>query len=221
MRRLRQLALLAGLAAWLWPQMTSAAGVADGPGCLGVTAEECVRWLRTTMTLDEGFLATALAQRHQVDVNGKPLGGGLITVYARLPGHIEPLVILLHLRADDRVQSVESNLLRDLIPAHTEELYDQSAVYEIVTRLLGRRCPPTSKIELYRFFENSVKPRIHRERQDLANGLFGLHRVLSHVAGVPLCGGVTVGYTNFVEWRGSSDVRAGRSEKSLSSIQLQ
>src|SRR5690349_6115770 len=103
-----------------------AAGPADGPGCLGVTAEECVRWLRATMVLDERFLADALARRHQTDVNGRPLSGGLVTVYGRLPEPMEQFVILLRLRPDDIVKSAESNLLLDLINVHTAEVYDQS-----------------------------------------------------------------------------------------------
>ena len=53
-----------------------AAQPADGPGCVGVRAEECVRWLQATMTIDANFLATAMAHRHESDVNGRPIGGG-------------------------------------------------------------------------------------------------------------------------------------------------
>jgi hypothetical protein len=183
-------------------------------------AQDCVRWLRATMILDESFVAASMAARHQTDVNGKPLGGGLVTVTGRLPGRVEGFVILLHLRPDDTVRKVESNLLSDLIDAHTEPRYDYSGVYEIIWRLLGRRCPGIAKIDLYRFVENSVLPRIKAERQDFAGGLFGLHRVLSRAAGVPYCG-VTFGYTHRVEWQGSADPRGGRGKKSFSSIELQ
>ncbi len=217
---MRRLFLLFLTFAWACPAL--AAGPAEGPGCLGVTADECVRWLRTTMTLDEGFLASALAQRRRVDVNGRPIGGaGMITVNGNLPGRIEPFAFLLHLGPGDIVRSVESNLLQNVMPAHTEELYDQSALYEVVTRLLGRRCGAIVKLDLYRFFENIVKPRIRQQREDVASGLFGLHRVLSHAEAVPYCGGVTFSYTNLVEWRGSADVRAGRNQKDFSSIKLQ
>src|SRR5258706_8723327 len=85
----------------------TAAQPADGPGCVGVMAEECVRWLRATMTLDENFLAGAMAHRHDTDVNGRPIGGGFITVYAQLPGELFAFVILLRLLPDDTVQRVE------------------------------------------------------------------------------------------------------------------
>ncbi len=220
MRWLRLCGLVVGLAACVRPVPGIAAGPADGPGCVGVMAEECVRWLRATMALDENFLAGSMARRHQTDVNGKPIGSGLVTVTGRVPGRVEVFVILLHLRPDDSVLRVESNLLRDLIDAHTEQGYDHSGLYEIVWRLLGRRCPGIAKLELYRFVENSVLPRLKSERQDFTGGLFGLHRVLMHAAGVPYCG-VSLGYTTRLEWRGSADPRAGQSKKNFSSIELQ
>jgi len=220
MRWLRLCCLLLGLAACTLSAPAVAVQPADGPGCLGVTAEECVRWLRTTMTLDENFLANAMAGRHQVDVNGRPVGGGLVTVYAKLPGELDAFVILLHLRPDDTVQSVESNLLVNLLAYRTEQIYDQSRLYDIVWRLLGRRCPGITKIDLYRFFENSVKPRVIHQQEDLSGGLNGLHRAVSHAAGVPYCGGVALAYTNLLQWRGGQDPKAVAKRTQFSSIEL-
>jgi hypothetical protein len=220
MRWLRLCGLLIGLIACVRPAPGIAAGPADGPGCVGIMAEECVRWLKATMVLNENLVGQSMARRRQTDVNGKPLGSGLVTVYGRLPERMDQFVILLHLRPDDSVLRVESNLLTDLIDAHTEQGYDQSGLYEIVWRLLGRRCPGIAKLELYRFVENSVLPRLKSERQDFTGGLFGLHRVHMHAAGVPYCG-VIFGYTTQLEWRGSADPRAGQSKKNFSSIELQ
>jgi len=221
MRWLRLCCFLLGLVAGAPATSAIAAVPADGPGCVGVSAEECVRWLRATMVLDERFVADAMARRHQTDVNGRPLGGGLVTVYGRLPQRMEQFVILLHLRPDDTVRSVESNLLLNLIEVRTEEVYDQSALYDIVWRLLGRRCPGIGKIQLYRFFENSVKPRITHRQEDLSSGLSGLHRIVSHAAGVPYCGGVTLSYTNLLQWRGGKNPAAVAKQKQFSSIELQ
>ena len=220
MRWLGRYGLLFWLAAGAGLPPAIAAQPADGPGCIGVTAEECVRWLRATMTLDESFLADSMARRHRTDVNGKPFAG-LVTVYAKLPGQLDSFVILLHLRPDDTVQSVESNLLHNLIAAQTEEVYDQSRLYDIVWRLLGRRCPGITKIDLYRFFDNSVKPRITHQQQDYSGGLNGLHRVVSHADGVPYCGGATLAYTNLLQWRGGNDPTAAAKRTQFSSIELQ
>jgi hypothetical protein len=222
MRRFRCLWLLPiALTLCAAPAPTRALGAADGPGCLGVTLDQCVGWLRASMRLDESFLATALAQRRQLDVNGRPLGGGgLVTVNAKLPDRVDQLVILLHLRPDDTVRSVESNLLGDLIQARTEPVYDQSGFYEIAWRLLGRRCAGMAKLDLYRFFENTVKPRITQQREDFSGGLFGMHRVISHATAVPYCG-ASLAYTNMREWHGSSDPRAASRVKNFSYIELQ
>ncbi|MFI4947777.1 MAG: hypothetical protein ACHQC9_03135 [Alphaproteobacteria bacterium] len=217
MRWLRLCGLALGIVAYTHPAPANAAEPGDGPGCLGATVEECVRDLRATMSLDEGFLASAMARRHQTDVNGRPLGGGLVTVYARIPGRMNQFVILLQLGPDDRVHSAESNLLLNLIEAHTEELYDQSALYDIVSRLVGRRCAGIRKLDLYRFFENSVKPRITQQQEDLG----GRYRLVSHAAGVPYCGGVTLGYTNLLQWRGGKNPAAAAKRTQFSSIELQ
>lgn len=217
MRWLRLCCLLLGLAA----PPAIAAGPGDGPGCLGVSAEECVRLLRATMVLDEPSTAQAMARRHQTDVNGRPLSGGLVTVYGRLPERMEQFVILLHLRPDDTVKRVESNLLLNLVSVRTAEIYDQSGLYDIVWRLLGRRCGVIGKLDLYRFFENSVKPRIAHRQEDLSSGLNGLHRIVSHADGVPYCGGVTFGYTNLFEWRGGKNPASAARPKQFSSIELQ
>ena len=195
-------------------------GAADGPGCVGVRVEECVQWLRATMRLDENFVAAAMAGRHQVDVNGRPLAGGLVTVNAKLPDRVDQFVILLHLAPDDTVNRVEANLLSNLIDARTESVYDRSAFYDLAWRLAGRRCGGLAKLELYRFFENAVKPRIRQQQQDVSSGLWGLHRLVSHAAGVPYCG-LSFGYTNLTEWRGAADMKAGRNFKEFSFIELQ
>lgn len=221
MRWLRLCSLVLALAACAVPMRAIAVGPADGPGCLGVTAEACVGWLRATMILDERFVAEAMARRHQTDVNGRPLSGGLVTVYGRLPQRMEQFVILLHLRPDDTVRSVESSLLRNLIEVRTEEVYDQSGLYEVVWRLLGNRCPVIAKLDLYRFFENSVKPRITHRQEDLSTGINGLHRLVSHSAAVPYCSGITLSYTNFFQWRGGKNPAAAARPKQFTSIELQ
>ena len=220
MRWLRLGGAVCILAAFLRPGPAAAVGPADGPGCLGVTVAECVQWLRATMTLDESFLAGAMASRYQVDVNGRPLGSGLVAVNGKVPERPEQFVILLHLGPGDIVRRVESNLTTRLTDARTEPVYDQSGLYQIVWRLLGRRCAGITRLDLYRFFENSVKPLIRQEQKDLSKGLWGVHRLHSRAAGVPYCG-VRFGYTGLTEWRGSADIRSGRNFKEFSSIELE
>ena len=220
MRWRRASGAIAAATACLIGAPAMAVGPGDGPGCLGVTVVECVAWLRTTMALDENLLAQAMARRHEVDVNGQPLGSGLIIVNGKLPERPELFVLLLRLGSGDTVRRVEANLTVRLTDARTEAVYDQSGFYGIVWRVLGRRCPGIAKLDLYRFFENSVKPRIRQEQQDLSKGLWGMHRLISHTAGVPYCG-VSFGYTGMTEWRGSIDIRSGRNFTDFAFIELE
>jgi hypothetical protein len=198
-----------------------AAGPSDAPGCVGTGVEDCLRSLRATMVLNESFLPGAMARRHQTDVNGRPLGGGMITIYGRLPQRWDQFVILLHLRPDDTVERAESNLLGNLAAARTETSYDASGLYEMTGRLAGRRCSAASRIEIYRFFENVVKPRIARTRQDLSTGLAGLHRVLGHAGPLPfVCGGLTFSYNDRLEWRGNQDPEAAAKKTDFAYFEL-
>jgi hypothetical protein len=173
------------------------------------------------MRLDEGFVAAAMARRHRVDVNGRPLGGaGILSLSGRLPGQIETTLVVLHVAPDDMVTLAEARLLRNLAAAQTEDEYDRSGLYELSARLLGRRCPNLVKLELYRFFENSVKPRIATERQDLSSGLQGLHRLQMHSPPLSYCN-ASFTYSQQIEWRGSADPLAAANVTGHASIALQ
>ena len=191
----------------------------NGPGCLGQKVEACVQSLRASMQLDEGRLASALSRRHMTDVNGRPFGAGLVNISGRIPGRTQTQIMLLRLAADDTVASVEASLLGDLIPARAAEAYDQSGVYDIVARILGRRCPGLERLAFYRFIENAVKPRIKMERRDLSAGLLGRHRLTARAAEVPYCGAHFT-YTTFVEWTGANNMEAGRNPAGYWSIEL-
>jgi hypothetical protein len=199
-------------------QQRTIPNLADGPGCLGVKAEICLRWLRSTLTLREGFISESMGRRQPVDVNGRPLRG-LMTLLGTLPGRFEPLLIIIRLNPDDTVASIESNLFADIVQAHTEDGFDRSGVYEVVTRLLGRRCAPLAKLDLYRFLENSLKPRL---KTDVSRGLSGLHRQTVRAADIPYAAdcGVRFTYTNFYEWRGSAALKGAAKVPGYSSIEL-
>ena len=209
---------LAAASASATPQQP-AADAAQGPGCLRQKVEACVQSLRASMQLDEGRLASALSRRHMTDVNGRPFGAGLVNISGRIPGRTQTQVMLLRLAADDTVASVEASLLGDLIPARAAEAYDQSGVYDIVARILGRRCPGLERLALYRFIENAMKPRIKMERRDLSAGLLGRHRLTARAADVPWCGAHFT-YTTFVEWTGANNMESGRNPAGYWSIEV-
>jgi hypothetical protein len=76
-----------------------------------------------------------------------------------------------------------------------------------------------SRLGLYRFIENAVKPRMKTERRDLSAGLLGRHRLVARAAEVPYCG-VRFTYTTYVEWTGANNMEAGRNVAGYWSIEV-
>jgi len=169
-------------------------------GCVGAPVAACVASLRASMTLEEGQLADALAQRRRTDVNGR----GVAALFGRLPGRPDLVKIVLALTPDDRVKAAAATLPHDPRRARTEEEYAETGVYELAQRLAGARCPDPSPLAFYRFFENAVKPRIAVSRQDLRGAFAGGHRELALAERVPYCG-VFVNYTGSRSWSGADD----------------
>ena len=75
------------------------------------------------------------------------------------------------------------------------------------------------RLQLFDTYQRTF-PRIRQQQEDLSSGLWGLHRLHSRAAGVPYCG-ANFAYSNLTEWRGSAEMRAGRTFKEFSSIELQ
>ena len=189
--------------------------------CLGGKAEPCVAALRGALTLDEEFIAASLERRHQVDVNGRSLGGGLMTVSGRLRGRREPLLVALHLSPDDTVRSVEAALPNDPVEARTEQEYADTGLYQMLSPLIGARCPEmATPLALYQFFENVVKPRMVTAREDAKGGLFGGHTVRTGADGVPFCG-VRFTVRRTLEWRGAADPHYARNPSGHFAIKLE
>jgi hypothetical protein len=181
----------------------SAFGQAPSAGCLGAPVAACIAMLRGSMTMEEGLLAASLERRRHVDVNGRPFGG-VVMVLGRLPGHVEPVNLVLNLTADDRVAAAAGTLFRNPRHARTEEEYAETGLYDIAMPLAGPRCPDKTPLALYRFFENAVKPRIVVSRQDVRGALSGGHRELSAAERVPYCG-VGFTYIGLRQWSGPDD----------------
>jgi hypothetical protein len=49
--------------------------------------------------------------------------------------------------------------------ARSEAEYDKTGLFDMARALIGTRCKDMNRISLYLFFENTVKPRIRREKR--------------------------------------------------------
>jgi hypothetical protein len=189
--------LLAGIAG------STSAQAPPATGCVGAPVDSCIAQLRASMKLEEGLLAGSLAERHHVDVNGRPLGG-IVTIIARLPGSTTPVNVILNLSSGDRVGAAAGTLLRDPRAARTEADYAATGLYDIALRLGGERCPDRTPLALYRFFENTVKPRIRVSREDVRGAYSGGHREIAAAERVPYCG-IHLTYIGLRQWSGPDD----------------
>jgi hypothetical protein len=202
------------------PPSPSAAVAVSGRGCVGRSVETCVGSLTASLSIDKGLLTSTLAERGRTDVSGSPIPARPIVVAGGLPGREERLVILLHPSADGTIAGAEATLLDDPTLARTEQDYDRTGLYEVVSRLLGRRCPQADRIQVYRFFENSVKPRIVTERAHGKRGIFAARNtVLSRAAKIPFCG-VRFSFAKLVTWKGTADATELRKFVTVSTIRL-
>lgn len=198
----------------------AATGARAQTGCLGYPLDACLGSLRSSLAVDESFIAGSLARRHRVDVNGRTIGSGLVSISAKLPGRLEPLLILVHLAPDDRVTAIETALLRDPMPARTETEYDETGLYQLTLRLLGRRCPEMTPLGVFRFFENSVKPAVQRTQEDIRGGILGGHRRTDWSKPLPFCG-AWFSYGGQVQWSGPLDLNFGRNITTVYTIKLE
>lgn len=155
-------------------------------GCLRVPITTCVAALRASMIMDGNYLVGTLATRQHVDVNGRRLGG-TINVSGLLPNQMEPVTMLLSVGPDDRVTQIEASLLGNPLTALTEQGFRDTGLYDVVVRSLGNRCSELSPPNLYRFFENTVKPRVTVTQQD-SGGIFSSHEQIFRAERIPYCG---------------------------------
>jgi hypothetical protein len=194
------------------------AGLPAGNGCIGQSLDACLAGLKASMTIDPNLLAASVARRRQVDVNGKPLAHASVPLSGAVPGSLQRLTMVLYLSSDDRVTGAEFGLWADPAVTKTEDGYDRTGLFEGVSRLLGNSCAEFGKLPLYRFFENSVKPRIASQLTKTGSGLAIHNTIVSRAEKLPYCG-VQFSYGRLLKWDGS-DIKTARNMSGLWLIRL-
>ncbi|MBV9858758.1 MAG: hypothetical protein JO038_01430 [Alphaproteobacteria bacterium] len=172
-------------------------------GCVGTALGACIVSLGAALSFDPNLLASQVARRNETDVNGRPISR-TISLYAKVPGHLDGSEILLHLAApapNDTIARVAASLPADPIFARSEEEYDRTLLFPLMKALLGNRCLELDRIALYRFFENSVKPRIVSEKKLAKQGLFKRSQEFAHADKLAYCG-ASFSYTRTAQWNG-------------------
>lgn len=141
------------------------------PGCIGKEPFTCVATLAQTLAIGEPYGPDpGLFDPIEADVNGNPtfpreiilgafIGGDRAWVGAFAP----PMTVTLTLDDEHHVSRMKVQLVSDPSDAHTKADYDQTGLYDIVKAAGGAACSRLSRLDVYRFYENDVKPK----RRDL------------------------------------------------------
>jgi len=223
MRVLAAGAIIAALAGCGGQAKPAAAPPADAhAGCVHTDLRPCMISLGSALWFDMNLVAPEIARRNTLDVNGKT-AMRTINISAAVPKHLERIAIALTLASpapNDLVIKVRAALPRDPFFAHIEEEYDQTFLYDAMSALLGERCPGLEKLALYRYFENTVKPKVIIETKATKRGLSSHTKVTARADKLPYCG-VTFSYDRILEFEGSPEAGNPRKIEGAASIELE
>jgi hypothetical protein len=175
-------------------------------GCLHTDLRPCMISLGSALWFDMNFVTAQIAKRNELDVNGRTAHRKII-VDAKLPKHRETINITLTLASpapNDQVVKIELTLPEDPELAHTESEYDRTQLYDAVSVVLGNRCPGLDKMALYRFYENSIKPREVAKTDAAKPGTSGVTKQTMETGKIPFCGAMFSLHRE-AEWYGAQD----------------
>ena len=175
-------------------------------GCLHNDLRPCMIALGSTLWFDMKLVAPQIAKRNELDVNGRT-AHRKIAIDAAVPGRHEMISIVLTLASpapNDQVVKAEVMLPEDPDMAHTASEYDRTFLYDAVSVLFGKNCPGLDRLALYRFYENSLKPREIVKTEVPKNDIVNRTKMIVDTDKVPFCG-VMFSLHRRVEWNGTPD----------------
>jgi hypothetical protein len=150
---------------YLIPGLNDAASAQTPIGCLEQPLADCMKFLAPTFGIGAPQIEAETKRLAQVDVNGRKIAA---TRSVSLTGQVPESrlgAVNIDIFFDQRmiVRQVSATLPQDLWYAKTEADYDKSGLWPVTAHIVGLSCPDLSKISLYRFFENNVKPKIKKK----------------------------------------------------------
>lgn len=162
-------------------------------GCVGRPLDACVRNLHAAFGFNIASYDDVLKRNDAVDVNGKPIRPEpsleITGTFTRLNGETSDETASIRYGADKAVDSVSMTLLADPETANMTTEYDATGLYEAFVMLLGTDCPAITKDQVYKFFQNQVKPKLVGSKDFSPSGAKGGDISSSnHASGIPFCG---------------------------------
>jgi hypothetical protein len=191
-------------------------------GCMHTDLRSCMITLGMVLSFDMTLVAKQIAKRNELDVNGKTAHRA-ISIVAQMPGHHDSIAVVLTLASpapNDMVIAAEYWPFTDPDTAHTQSEYDSMFLYDVVSALLGTRCPSLDRLGLYRFYENSLKPLEIVKTEIFKRGIFNHTVQTVDTDKVAFCG-VRFSVHKRSEFDGVPDSPASRAPKSGTYILLE
>lgn len=172
----------------------ASAAPAESKGCIGRPLATCLATLRSGFEFpDPDTIEAWIIANDEVDVNGKPIDQ---SPSLSLSGHFKAFIedgkvqtIDVDYSRSKVVSSVLVHLRADPAIAETESGYRNTGLYEAMALVLGDDCPAIDRTDVYRFFQNIVKPRIRYDDDDIEVDMTNASWTRSHHAkGLFYCG---------------------------------
>jgi hypothetical protein len=141
------------------------------PGCIDEDKYTCVATLaqRLAITDDVGSKDYNLFADVRRDVNGRPVNGRRVMLDGFIPNYRDvghrSAFFSVTIGAEGTVSAVDAKLLKGVELARTQDEYDTTGVYEVVSAVAAKQCPNLSRNDVARWVENTVKPSMHRTRE--------------------------------------------------------
>lgn len=161
-------------------------------GCLHTDLRRCMISLGSAFWFQMSVVAAQIARRNEPDVNGNTAPSTRrIGMQARLPGETMMFGLTLTLASpapNDEVVKIALELPLDPELAHTASEYDRTLLYDVVSVVLGSRCPSLDRLALYRFFENTIKPKEVVKTDIRKYGIFHFTKQTVDTERLPFCG---------------------------------
>ncbi len=134
-------------------------------GCINKPLDVCLHNLEALYRISPyESIADQVRGNEAVDVNGQKVRKkNLLIIEGYMEGWPQILTIDLEYTASRTVSYIGLTLPSDPSFAETSEDYAKTGLYEGIVLLLGSECQNIGRLDVYKFFQNSVKPKIIRE----------------------------------------------------------
>lgn len=132
-------------------------------GCLGQTLNACIDRVHQYITISYDDTQSQRQRNSAVDVNGRPVvKKKSLTLIGTISGSPAGAMsaVTIDYNVEETVTSVQVQMAGDASMAETSDDYDKTGLFEAVQVAIGTRCSQMSRMALYQFFENKVKPRM-------------------------------------------------------------